>query len=156
MTEQEQVTRKIVEMWADGLEATLASWRDHAAQDLVWWNSARGAVDGLEDCLDAIRLFYQTMSVDHVKVPIRSIVSDGRDLVMIERSDDTYLKDGSLLAAVHVVGVVRFHDGKIVEWRDYCDDWVAKLGHAVNAEFEDRGAASPVESLASAPLISGT
>ncbi len=79
MTEQEQVTpRRSSRCGLMDSEATLPSWRDHAAQDLVWWNSARGAVDGLEDCLDAIRLFYQTMSVDHVKVPIRSIVSDGR------------------------------------------------------------------------------
>ncbi len=76
---------------------------------------------------------------------------------MIERSDDSPTsRTGRFSPPSMRWGVVRFHDGKIVEWRDYCDDWVAKLGHAVNAEFEDRGAASPVESLASAPLISGT
>lgn len=136
MTEQEQVIRKVVEMWADGLDSTLASWRDHARHDMVWWNNARGAVHGLEGCLDGIRMFYQTMSVDHVKVPIRSMASDGKDLVVIERSDDAYLADGTLLAAVPVVGVVQFRDGRIAEWRDYCDDWVAKLGFVVNAEFK--------------------
>jgi limonene-1,2-epoxide hydrolase len=138
VTEQEQITRKVVEMWAGGLDSTLTSWREHATLDMVWWNNARGAVDGLEGCLEGIRMFYRTMGVDHVKVPIRSIVSDGMDLVVIERSDDTYLKDGSLLAAVPVVGVIRFRDGKIVEWRDYCDDWVAKLGFVVNAEFKEQ------------------
>ena len=138
MTENEVITRRIVEMWADGLESTLASWRDHATPDMVWWNNARGAVDGLDGCLQGIRMFYATMGVDHVKVPIRSIVSDGADLVVIERSDDTYLTDGTLLAAVPVVGVIRFRDDKIVEWRDYCDDWVAKLGFTVNAEFKTR------------------
>jgi limonene-1,2-epoxide hydrolase len=102
----------------------------------VWWNSARGAVEGLDACLEGIRGFYQALNVDHVEVPIKSIVSDGDDLVVIERSDDTYLTDGSLLAAVPVVGVVRFRDGKIAEWRDYCDDWLAKLGFNVNAEFD--------------------
>jgi limonene-1,2-epoxide hydrolase len=123
-------------MWAGGLESTVTSWRDHATDDLVWWNSARGAVDGLEACLDSIRMFYQTMNVSHVKVPIRAVVSDGNDLVVVERSDDTYLRDGSLLAAVPVVGVIKFRDGKIAEWRDYCDDWVSKLGFSVSAEFE--------------------
>lgn len=136
MSDNERTTRRVVEMWAGGLESTLASWRDHASPDLVWWNNARGAVEGLQACLDGIAMFYETMGVDHVKVPIRSIVSDGADLVVIERSDDTYLLDGSLLAAVPVVGVVHFRDGLIVEWRDYCDDWVAKLGFVVNAEFE--------------------
>lgn len=138
MIELEHITRKILEMWAGGLEPTLTSWRDFATPDLVWWNSARGAVNGLEECLDGIRTFYETMSVDHVKVPIRSIASGGDGLVFVERSDDTYLTDGSLLAAVPVVGVVRFRDGKIVEWRDYCDDWVAKLGFSVDAEFQAR------------------
>jgi limonene-1,2-epoxide hydrolase len=81
-------------------------------------------------------MFYQTMNVSHVKVPIRAVVSDGNDLVVVERSDDTYLRDGSLLAAVPVVGVIKFRDGKIAEWRDYCDDWVSKLGFSVSAEFE--------------------
>jgi limonene-1,2-epoxide hydrolase len=136
MTEQEAITKKVVEMWTGGLESTLASWRDYAAENLIWWNSARGAVEGLDGCLEAIRGFYQTLSVDHVEVPIRSIVSDGNDLVVIERSDDTYLTDGSLLAAVPVVGVIQFRNGKIAEWRDYCDDWVAKLGVNVSAEFD--------------------
>ena len=136
MTQQEELVKKVVEMWSGGLESTIASWRDHAAPDLVWWNSARGAVEGLDACLEAIRGFYQALSVDHVQVPIRSIVSDGDDLVVIERSDDCYLSDGSLLAAVPVVGVVLFRDGKIAEWRDYCDDWVAKLGFETNAEFD--------------------
>lgn len=136
MTEHEEITKRVVEMWAGGLESTLASWRDYAVDDLIWWNSARGAVESLDGCLEAIRGYYQTFNVDHVKVPIRSIVSDGNDLVVIERSDDTYLTDGSLLAAVPVVGVVQFRNGKIAEWRDYCDDWVAKLGVNVNAEFD--------------------
>lgn len=136
MTGTEELTRTIVGMWAGGLEPTLTSWRDHAAPDLVWWNSARGAVDGLDACLEAISGFYAALDVHHVAVPIRSVVSDGDELVVIERSDDTYLNDGSLLAAVPVVGVVRFRDGLIVEWRDYCDDWVAKLGIAVSADFE--------------------
>lgn len=136
--EVEQTIRKVLEMWAGGLEPTLASWREFATPDLVWWNSARGAVNGLEECLAGIRTFYETMSVDHVKVPIRSVVSGRDGLVFVERSDDTYLTDGSLLAAVPVVGVVRFRDGKIVEWRDYCDDWVAKLGFSVDAEFQER------------------
>lgn len=136
MTEQEELLKKVVEMWSGGLEQTIASWRDHAAPDLVWWNSARGAVEGLDACLEAIRGFYQAFNVDHVEVPIKSIVSDGNDLVVIERSDDSYLTDGSLLAAVPVVGVVLFRDGKITEWCDYCDDWVAKLGFDVTAQFD--------------------
>ncbi|MFE0750176.1 nuclear transport factor 2 family protein [Gordonia sp. NPDC058843] len=128
--------KTVVGMWAGGLEQTIASWRDHAAPDLVWWNSARGAVEGLDACLEAIRGFYQALNVDHVLVPIKSIVSDGNDLVVIERSDDSYLGDGSLLAAVPVVGVVVLRDGKIAEWRDYCDDWVAKLGFEATAQFD--------------------
>ena len=136
MTEQEELVKKVVGMWSGGVEPTIASWRDHAAPDLVWWNSARGAVEGLDACLEAIGGFYQALNVDHVEVPIKSIVSDGNDLVVIERSDNSYLADGSLLAAVPVVGVVIIRDGKITEWRDYCDDWVAKLGINTTAQFD--------------------
>lgn len=83
-------------------------------------------------------MFYAAMGVSHVKVLIRSIVSDGADFVVIERSDATCLTGGRLLAAVPVVGVVHIRDGKIVEWWDCCDGSVSKLGFTVNAEFEAR------------------
>ena len=57
-------------------------------------------------------MFYAAMGVSHVKVPIRSIVSDGADFVVIERFDATCLTGGRLLAAVPVVGVVHIRDGK--------------------------------------------
>lgn len=136
MTEEERIVRKVLEMWAGGLESTIASWRDHATDDMVWWNNARGAVNGLDNCVEAIRGFYSAMNVDHVEVPVRIIVSRGNDLVVAERSDDTYLKDGSLLAAVPVVGVISFRDGKITEWRDYCDNWVRELGYSASVDFQ--------------------
>lgn len=32
--------------------------------------------------------------------------------------------DGTCLASVPVVGVIVFECNTIVEWRDYCDDWM--------------------------------
>ena len=43
--------------------------------------------------------------------------------IMIERTDDLYRTDGSMIVSVPVTGVAVFRDDRIAEWRDYCVDW---------------------------------
>jgi len=120
---EEKIVRNVVVMWAGGKEATKDSWRQHASQSLIWWNSARGALRGLDACEQAIDSLFDILGVASIKVPIKAVAA-GAGLVFIERSDDMYRQDGSLIAAVPVTGVVQFDGDKIVEWRDYCDDWM--------------------------------
>lgn len=123
MNEHEQIVRNVCAMWADGKDAVKESWRKHASEDIVWWNSARGGLHGRAACEAGIDAMFDTLNVVRVEVPIRNILA-GNGFVFVERSDDLYLADGTCLASVPVVGVIAFDGNTIIEWRDYCDDWM--------------------------------
>jgi limonene-1,2-epoxide hydrolase len=123
VNEHEQTVRNVCAMWADGKDAVKEAWRIHASEDVVWWNSARGALRGRAACEAGIDAMFSMLNVVRVEVPIRN-VAVGNGFVFIERSDDLYLADGTCLALVPVVGVIAFEGNTIVEWRDYCDDWM--------------------------------
>ena len=127
MLREEEIVREVVAAWEDGLEATKASWRAHCDPKIVWWNSGRGAIEGLEACLGAIDAIDQVVGgFAYIKVPVRRLTAV-EGLVFAERSDDLYRADDSLIAAVPVTGVIEFEGEKIVEWRDYCVDWMRDL-----------------------------
>ena len=121
---EEEIVREILAAWREGLEATKKSWAEHCAPEMVWWNSARGAIEGLEPCLQAIDAIDQVIGgFAYIDVPVRRIASaDG--VVFVERSDDLYRADDSLIVSVPVTGVIEFEGDKIVAWRDYCVDWM--------------------------------
>jgi limonene-1,2-epoxide hydrolase len=124
MSNEEQIVRRVLAMWGEGLDQTLESWRQHCTPDLEWWNSARGGIKGLDACLEGIEQMWSFLDVIRVEVPIRNVLTeDGR--VIVERSDNLVQSDGTVIYAP-VVGVVEFDDDKIARWRDYCDDWMLK------------------------------
>jgi limonene-1,2-epoxide hydrolase len=123
VNEHEQIVRNVCAIWADGKDAVKEAWRIHASEDIVWWNSARGALCGRAACEAGVDAMFNMLNVVRVEVPIRN-VAVGNGFVFIERSDDLYLADGTCLASVPVVGVIAFEGNTIVEWRDYCDDWM--------------------------------
>jgi limonene-1,2-epoxide hydrolase len=67
----------------------------------VWWNSARGAIVCLEPCLDGIEQLYGLLEVAYVDVPVRNVLAE-RGRVVVERSDNLFRKDGSVVAYVPV------------------------------------------------------
>jgi hypothetical protein len=48
MSDEEKVLREVFDMWGRGLDGVLGSFTDHCTPDIRWWNSARGAVEGLD------------------------------------------------------------------------------------------------------------
>ena len=126
MLNEERIVREICEMWSGGKEPVKEAWRKYGSEDLVWWNSARGELRGRAACEAGVDAMFDMLNVTRVRVPIRAVAVQGTT-VFIERSDDLYLADGTCLVEVPVVGVVQFEGDKIVEWRDYCDDWMRDL-----------------------------
>lgn len=122
MLNEEKIVRECLAMWST-LEGTIRSYRELHHPDYVWWNSARGALGGLEDVCKGAELMYSMLHIARVEVVLRNVMAEpGR--VMVERSDDLYRKDGSVIAKVPVVGVFEFKGDKIIALRDYCDDWM--------------------------------
>lgn len=124
MTSEEKVLREVFEKWRRGLPGLLDSFATHCTLDVRWWNSARGVVEGLDECLAALRMLVDVVEFQSVEVRIRSMVSSGHT-VYVERSDALFAADGSLIADPPVFGVVEFQDGRIREWRDYAADWLS-------------------------------
>jgi limonene-1,2-epoxide hydrolase len=124
--DEERIVREVLAMWGQGLQATKDSWRRHCDAEMEWYNNARGSIVGLDNRLSAIDQMFAQLEIAYVKTPIRSLHAT-TGLVYAERSDDMYRADGTLIAAVPVVAVVALTDGKISQWRDYCDDWLFKL-----------------------------
>lgn len=120
---EEKIVRKVCAMWETGLDGVIKSYVDHHHPDFVWWNCARGTVTGRDICIQGVKMMHQMNGFASIKVPIRSLVVKDK-MVYIERSDDLYRADGSVIAKVPVFGVVGFKGDMIISWRDYCDDWM--------------------------------
>ena len=126
MTKQEQIVRYILEMWTKGEDETIRAWREHCLEDFIWWNSGRGAIEGLDACIKKIEGMHGSLQYAYLRVPVKNLLASG-NIVMCERVDELYYADGSLFKAIPVTGVIEFAGDKIKEWRDYCDDWVLKM-----------------------------
>ena len=124
MLSEEKIVREVLGTWAGGPAAVKASFEQYCADDMVWWNSARGGIEGKAACLATLDAQNEmTGGYAYVKTPIRTLLA-APGIVFVERSDDIYRDDDSLIAAVPVVGVIEFRDNLIMSWRDYCDDWM--------------------------------
>ncbi|OHV06895.1 limonene-1,2-epoxide hydrolase family protein [Mycobacterium talmoniae] len=123
---EEAMVRDILAMWSTGVEGVKESFRHYGSRNLVWWNSARGALTGLDVCLQALDQMFDVLEIAAVAVPIHTLfTAPGR--AVVERSDNLYRGDGTLIAEIPVTGVIGFDGAKMVVWRDYCDDWMTKL-----------------------------
>lgn len=126
MLKEEEVVREIFGMWAKGLEGCVESFETHCHPDLVWWNSARGGVEGRDLCVQGLQAMQEMTKFSTTLVKIKNIQAKSGQ-VMVERSDDMYDRAGNLIAAVPAVGVLEFEGEKIISWRDYCNDWMRDL-----------------------------
>jgi limonene-1,2-epoxide hydrolase len=126
MDPKEAIVREVLETWNEGPNGARAAWEKHGADELVWWNSARGQIDGLEACLATCDQMYATLGIHRIQVPIKNLAVDDRN-VYVERSDDLVHEDGSVFIEIPVTGVIEFDGDKIVSWRDYADDWLMKM-----------------------------
>ena len=123
MQREEEIIREILGSWEQGLQAIRDTWSEHCAPEIVWWNSARGEIRGVDACLAAFEVMDQMVGFTSLAAPIVNILA--RDsLVFVERTDDLKGEDGALIVSVPVTGVIEFAEQKITSWRDYCDDWM--------------------------------
>jgi limonene-1,2-epoxide hydrolase len=125
MRREEEIVRDVLRSWEDGVGRMKETWAQYCAVDVVWWNSARGSIHGVEDSFKV----FDRMGTDpslglvSVRAPVVELLS-GPGLVMVERSDDLLRADGSVIVSIPVTGVIVFEGETIVEWRDYADDWM--------------------------------
>lgn len=126
MLKEETIVREIFKMWLNGLEGCVESFEKHCHPDMVWWNSARGAVEGRDVCIQGLHTMQEMTQFASTTVTIKNIQAKPGQ-VMVERSDDMYDKDGKLIVAVPAMGVLDFEGDQIISWRDYINDWTGEL-----------------------------
>ncbi|MCZ4551054.1 nuclear transport factor 2 family protein [Gordonia rubripertincta] len=123
MVNKEAIVRDLFGMWGDGIESCKQSWIKYADENIVWWNSGRGSVEGMAANLSAMDQMGSALGISRLEVTIKNILA-GDEIVFVERLEDYYRADGTHIKQVPVAGVFTFRDGKLVELRDYCVDWL--------------------------------
>ena len=124
MRREEEIVREIIKSWGEGLERMKETWAEHCHEDIVWWNSARGELRGIEANLAAFDKLSGLVEYESLRSIPRSLLA-AEGVVMVERAEDLLDADGNSIVHIPVNGVVIFEGEKIVEWRDYCIDWFA-------------------------------
>jgi limonene-1,2-epoxide hydrolase len=120
---EREIIREILSSWELGLQTIKDTWREHCAPDVIWWNSARGEIVGVDACLAAFDAMDQMVGYTSLAAPVINLLArDG--LVFVERTDGLKRADGSLIVSIPVTGVIEFANDKIISWRDCCDDWM--------------------------------
>ena len=124
MSPEEQVVRGVFEAFEQGPASLIAAKRRLFDVHAVWWNSGRGELRGLQAIVDATPKLFELTGAAYLRAEdIRTLIVHD-DSVIVERTDTLYRSDGSKVVSVPAFGIVRIKNGKVVEWRDYCDDWM--------------------------------
>jgi len=125
MLREEEIVRDVLLSWAEGIDRMKETWARYCAVNVVWWNSARGPIHGVEGSFKVFDRMDTDPSLGFVAVraPVVELLSRP-GLVMVERSDDLVRADGSIIVSIPVTGVIAFEGETIVQWRDYADDWM--------------------------------
>jgi limonene-1,2-epoxide hydrolase len=112
------------EKWDSDFDTMVQSFRDIFADDCSWWNTdQRPLVHGIDEAIEQVLKPSRdtALAMECIRVEMVNIAQDGNK-VYHERIDHILHKDGSVIIAIPIAGITEFNDdGRIVNWRDYCD-----------------------------------
>jgi limonene-1,2-epoxide hydrolase len=101
-----------------GWETLEAALKNHFAPDCTWANAGERTTVGPADALALQRGFGEGVGLERVKIIVHRSVEAG-DVLLNERTDYIYDKDGKVLFEIDIAGVFHFEGDKIVSWREY-------------------------------------
>lgn len=101
--------------YEDGMRAAYATY---LADDSIYENSGLRPCTSRAETLQMVDDIVHSSGVVSVRSEIRTIAAQD-DVVFTERIDNNLDADGNVVHALPICGMMRFRDGKIVEWREY-------------------------------------
>lgn len=116
----EQRTVAFFEQWGASYEAMTAAFREVFAPDCLWEQRPLAVTTGPDEAVRFLRCAKLAMGLETVDVDIRNITSVG-GIVHTERVDHLRRADGRLIVSAPVAGILEWHGGRIVTWREYFD-----------------------------------
>lgn len=113
-----QIVTAFLDGWAGGVDSLTRSFDDYLADDVDYENVDLTHTTTRADAKTLITTFMD--GLDHITLDMLKIDQvDNR--VWTERVDYLRRKDGSLLAAIRVLGIFEVNGDRITAWRDYFD-----------------------------------
>jgi limonene-1,2-epoxide hydrolase len=106
--------------WGRSFDECCKSFEDLFTDNTRWDQRPVPILTGPRQAIRFLKFARVTMGLDTIDVEIRCIVSN-RDVVLVERVDRLRRRDGSLIVAAPVVGVLTFSGGELTHWREYFD-----------------------------------
>jgi limonene-1,2-epoxide hydrolase len=117
---QEQQALDFFAAWGRSFDECCKSFEDLFTENTRWDQRPVPVLTGPRQAIRFLKFARVTMGLDTIEVEIRRIVSN-RDVVLVERVDRLRRRDGSLIVAAPVVGVLTFSGGELTHWREYFD-----------------------------------
>jgi limonene-1,2-epoxide hydrolase len=107
-----------------GWQTLEAALNKHFAPECTWANAGERTTVGPADALSLQRGFGETAGLERVRIVVHHSV-EASDVLLNERTDYIYGKDGALIFQIEIAGVFKFKGDKIVSWREYFNPaWV--------------------------------
>lgn len=125
MSDPVQTVRNFVDQWRVSEAAMLQSFRDYFTPTTVWDNVGLARTTGIDEALALMAGFGTQLGIATIVVDMLNIAANG-NVVLTERVDRFFDKEGKERGAVRVMGAFEIKDGKVVDWRDYFDSAAVK------------------------------
>jgi len=106
--------------WKPTLGDMLASMERRFTDATVWENVGISKTTGFAEAKAFMDAFAQQAPVESGEVIVHHIAANG-NVVLTERTDNFYDKDGKQIISITLMGVFEMDGAKIVSWRDYFD-----------------------------------
>jgi len=108
------------EEWKPTLGDMLASMERRFTDTTVWENVGISRTTGFAEAKGFMDAFAQMKPIESGEVIVHHAAAAG-NVVLTERTDNFYDKDGNRIVSIRLMGVFEMDGPKIVAWRDYFD-----------------------------------
>lgn len=106
--------------WKPTLADMLASMEKRFTDSTVWENVGLSRTVGYAEAKAFMDAFAQAKPIERGEVIVHLSAQVG-NVVLTERTDNFYGKDGNQIVSIRLMGVFEMDGPKIVAWRDYFD-----------------------------------